>query len=159
MTRWTDELLFSSKNNEWGTPRHFFEKLVDMFGEFTLDPCATEESAKANKYYTKEDDGLAQDWSNELVFMNPPYNRYVGLWMEKAVDSSFRGATVVCLVYARTDTKWWHDYVMPHADRVYFVRGRLKFVGADNSAPAPSTVIVFRPTRTPGQTMHSMDRD
>ena len=75
--------------------------------------------------------------------MNPPYGKVISLWMKKAYESSLEGATVVCLVPARTDTKWWHTYVIPHAKEVRFIQGRLKFVGGKNTAPFPSAVVIY----------------
>lgn len=74
--------------------------------------------------------------------MNPPYGRTIKQWMQKAYESSLKGATVVCLVPARTDTAWWHDFAMK--GEIEFIRGRLKFGGHKNSAPFPSAVVVFR---------------
>ena len=133
---------FSSKAQTWSTPQDFFDRLDAEFG-FTLDPCASPEDAKCDLYYTIEDDGLAQDWGGEVVFMNPPYGRDIKTWIKKAYDESRKKDTsVVMLIPARTDTKYWHEYVMK-ADEVYFVKGRLKFGDSENSAPFPSAVIVF----------------
>jgi site-specific DNA-methyltransferase (adenine-specific) len=110
---------------------------------FTLDPCATRENAKCERFFTRDDDGLLQDWGDEVVFMNPPYGAMISRWMWKAYDSSLKGATVVCLVPARTDTGWWHRYAMK--GEVRLLRGRLKFGNATNSAPFPSAVVIFRP--------------
>lgn len=79
--------------------------------------------------------------------MNPPYGREIGLWMRKAYEESLKGCIVVCLVPSRTDTAWWHDYVQGKAE-VRFVRGRLKFGNAKNSAPFPSAVVIYRPPPT-----------
>jgi len=134
---------FSSKSDEWPTPVGFFESLNKEFN-FTLDPCATNENHKCGKYFTRADDGLSKNWGGEVVFMNPPYGREISAWMKKAYESCNQsGALVVCLVPARTDTKWWHDYAMN--GEIRFVRGRLKFGGHKNNAPFPSAVIVFRP--------------
>lgn len=133
---------FSSETNEWGTPQKFYEKLNDEF-HFTLDPCSTHENHKCDKYYTQEDDGLSQDWSNEVVFMNPPYGREIKHWIQKAYEESLKGATAVCLIPARTDTTYWHNYIFGKASEVRFVKGRLKFGDGKNSAPFPSAVIVF----------------
>jgi len=130
---------FSSKSNEWYTPIHFYNKLDKEFN-FTLDPCCTKDSAKCKKFYTKDDDGLSKDWSNEIVFMNPPYGREIKYWIKKAYDESLKGALVVCLIPARTDTAYWHDYCMKGTIR--FIRGRLKFSNK-NSAPFPSAVVIF----------------
>lgn len=136
------QVHFSSKTDLWSTPQNFFDKLDDEFN-FTLDPCATPDNAKCDKYFTIEDDGLAQDWSNDIVFMNPPYGRAIRHWIKKAHDESRKGATVVCLVPARTDTSYWHDYVIGGGAEVRFIKGRLKFGGSSNSAPFPSAVVIF----------------
>jgi site-specific DNA-methyltransferase (adenine-specific) len=104
--------------------------------------CASRENAKCQRYYTKEKNGLAQDWSNEVVFMNPPYGRAIIYWMKKAYEESTKGATVVCLVPCRTDTRWFHDWVYGKAE-LRFVRGRLKFNGK-GSAPFPSLIAIYR---------------
>jgi len=78
-----------------------------------------------------------------VCWMNPPYGRTIGKWMRKAYESSLTGSTVVCLVPARTDTAWWHDYAIK--GEVRFLRGRLKFGGSANSAPFPNAVVIFRP--------------
>ena len=137
--------LFTSDTPEWSTPQAFYDELHKEF-KFTLDPCATKENAKCAKFFTVAEDGLKQSWGGERVFMNPPYGRVIGDWMKKAYEESGKGALVVCLVPARTDTRWFHDYAMkvwPHGIRL--IKGRLKFGGCKNSAPFPSAVIVFLP--------------
>ena len=135
--------LFSSKNHAWATPRALFDSLNAEFGPFELDPCASVENAKCERFFTKEQDGLKQEWAGK-VFMNPPYGREIGAWVKKAFEAAKRGgATVVCLLPARTDTAWWHDYCAQ--GEVRFLRGRVKFEGATNSAPFPSAIVVFRP--------------
>lgn len=131
----------SSATDLWATPQNLFDKLHAEFG-FTLDVCASPENAKCDRYFTKEDDGLSQAWTG-TCWMNPPYGREIGHWMKKAAESAGAGATVVCLVPARTDTAWWHDYAM-HGE-LRFIRGRLKFGGHKNYAPFPCAVVVFRP--------------
>lgn len=136
-------VMFSSKTDEWSTPQEFFDKLNAEFG-FTLDPCATHENAKCEKYYTKEDDGLKQDWSGETVFCNPPYGRVIKHWVKKCYEESRKeNTTVVMLIPARTDTSYFHDYIYNKAKEIRFIRGRLKFGNAKNSAPFPSIVVVF----------------
>lgn len=142
----TGSIHFSSKTDLWATPPEFFAKLHQEFS-FELDVCALPENAKCPSYFTPEDDGLAQEWRG-VCWMNPPYGREIGKWVRKAVDSARAGATVVCLVPARTDTAWWHEYVT-RASEIRFVRGRLKFGAAANSAPFPSAIVVFRPPATP----------
>lgn len=151
-----NKAMYSSKTDEHPTPQWFFDMLDKEFG-FTLDPCATHENAKCPVYFTKEDDGLAQDWRGHTVFMNPPYGSEIKKWMHKAYESSQDGATVVCLVPARTDTRWWRDYVgyydwatktqVNHASEVRLVTGRLRFGGAKNTAPFPSAVVIYRGKR------------
>ena len=136
-------VMFSSKKDEWSTPQDFFNELNKEFN-FTLDPCATPENAKCEKYYTKEDDGLKQDWSGETVFCNPPYGRAIKDWVKKCYEESKKpNTTVVMLIPARTDTSYFHDYIYNKAKEIRFIRGRLKFGNAKNSAPFPSMVVVF----------------
>lgn len=138
------DVMFSSATDEWSTPQEFFDKLNEVFN-FDLDVCALDSSAKCERYFTPEQDGLSKVWHTEgrNIWMNPPYGREIGLWMEKAFHEGEQGATVVCLVPARTDTRWWHSYAI--AGEISYVKGRLKFGGSENSAPFPSAVVVFRP--------------
>src|SRR4051794_30568294 len=99
---------FSSESDCWATPQPFFDKLNEEFG-FTLDVCATPENAKCTHYFSPQMDGLKQTWRG-VCWMNPPYGRQIGLWMRKAYESSLSGTTIVCLVPARTDSAWWHEY-------------------------------------------------
>lgn len=132
--------LFSSKTDGWATPRHIFNELNHEFS-FELDVCADHDNAKCSRYFTKEDDGLKQEWQG-VCWMNPPYGKTIGKWMQKAYESAQQGATVVCLVPARTDAAWWHDWAMK--GEIRFLRGRLKFGGGKDSAPFPSAVVVFK---------------
>ena len=141
LDRGSMDVHFSSATDVWATPSDVFESLDAEF-HFDLDVCALPENAKCERYFTTADDGLRQPWSG-ACWMNPPYGRELGDWMRKAYLSATNGATVVCLVPSRTDTKWWHDYAMK--GEVRFLRGRLKFGGATNSAPFPSAVVIFRP--------------
>ena len=136
------EVMFSSNVQTWETPIDLFNKLNDEFN-FTLDVCADEDNHKCNKYFTKEIDGLKQEW-NGTCWMNPPYGREIPKWIEKAYKESLHGATVVCLIPARTDTRYWHDYIFPYAKEIRFIKGRLKFGFSENSAPFPSAIIVFK---------------
>lgn len=137
----TQSVHFSSRSIMWETPQGFFDRLNAEFG-FETDVCAVAENAKCPRYFSPEMDGLAQEWTG-VCWMNPPYGREIVNWMQKAHLSSEGGALVVCLVPARTDTAWWHDYAIK--GEIRFVRGRLKFGGHKNSAPFPSAVVVFRP--------------
>ena len=138
------DLMFSSKSNEWDTPQDFYDKLNKEFG-FNLDPCSTHDNTKCKKHFTQEEDGLLQDWGGHIVFMNPPYGRNIHKWVQKAYEESKKpDTTVVCLIPARTDTSYWHDYIFGKAADIRFIRGRLKFGNSKNAAPFPSAVIVFR---------------
>lgn len=135
------DLMFSSKTDKWETPQDFFDKLDDEFN-FTLDVCALPENAKCSNYYTPEQDGLAMPWTG-VCWCNPLYGRQIGQWVRRALFASVSGATVVMLLPARTDTRWFHEYIYGKAE-IRFIRGRLKFGGADNAAPFPSMVVIYR---------------
>ena len=134
--------MFSSKTDLWSTPNDFFDKLNDEF-HFTLDPCSTHENAKCYKHFTEEENGLLQDWGNEVVFCNPPYGRQIKDWVKKSYEESQKdNTTVVMLIPARTDTIYFHEYIY-HKAEIRFIKGRLKFGNAKNSAPFPSMVVIF----------------
>lgn len=139
------EALYTSNSCEWATPQNFFDSLNEEF-HFGIDVCATSKNAKCSKYFTIEDDGLQQDWCGYgAVWCNPPYGKTIGLWIKKASDTAKSGSTVVLLVHARTDTRWFHDYIYQKPNvEIRFVKGRLKFGGSANSAPFPSMVVIFR---------------
>lgn len=135
-------VMSSSRTDDWPTDPAVFAKLSEQYGAFDLDPCASAENAKCPRFFTKEDDGLAQTWTGR-VFMNPPYGRTIGAWMQKAWQASQTSAElVVCLVPARTDTNWWHDWAM--RGEIIFIKGRLRFGAVASGAPFPSAVVVFR---------------
>jgi len=133
--------MVSSVTAEWETPQDLFDRLDREFC-FELDACATAENAKCAQYFTKEHDGLRQEWLG-CAFVNPPYGRAIGKWCQKSYEASTI-CTVVMLIPARTDTRWWHDWIMRAAE-IRFIRGRLKFGNSNNSAPFPSAIVVFRP--------------
>lgn len=135
--------LLSSTTAEWATPQDFFDA-QNLIHKFTLDVCADSTNAKCPIYFDKQADGLKQTWAG-TCWMNPPYGREIGKWMQKAYQSAANGTIVVCLVPARTDTKWWHDYAIK--GHVTFIKGRLKFGDAKNSAPFPSALIVLGGTK------------
>jgi phage N-6-adenine-methyltransferase len=137
---------YSSASAEWSTPQNLFDELDAEFG-FELDVCATSANAKCRRYFTPADDGLAQAWRG-VCWMNPPYGDEIARWVRKALESSLLGATVVCLVPARTDTRWWQDVC--ELGEVRFLRGRLRFNGGRTGAPFPSAVVVFRPPFSDG---------
>jgi len=132
--------LMTSKTDLWETPQEFFNEQNAKYGPFDIDVCADATNAKCATYFDKTIDGLEQVWAGKC-WMNPPYGREIGKWMKKAYESAGNGTIVVCLVPARTDTKWWHDYAAK--GQVTFIRGRLKFGGSKNSAPFPSAIVVF----------------
>ena len=136
----SNNVHFSSATDQWATPQDFFDLMDNQYGPFDLDVCADSLNAKCEKYFTREDNGLAKKWSGKC-WMNPPYGKEISMWMKKAYESSGNGSVVVCLVPARTDTKWWHEYAMK--GEITFIKGRLKFGGNKNSAPFPSAVVVF----------------
>ncbi len=160
---------FMKETVEWETPQELFDELQDEFGLFDLDVCATHENTKALTYFTKEgeflnaspsepvrfnkDDGLTGRWGQRLCWMNPPYGREMPKWIAKAYEESRKGATVVCLLPARTDTMAFHTYIWnrrlhkpwPNVE-VRFLKGRLKFGKARASAPFPSMIVIFWPS-------------
>lgn len=152
----TRNVMFSSKTDLWATPQDLFDKLNAQY-RFTLDVCATPENAKCERYFTKEQNGLNQSWAGERVWCNPPYGRGIGEWVNRCSTPGYVATLnagqplphhtsefplAVMLLPARTDTAWWHDYVLPFG-KVEFIRGRLKFGGHKNSAPFPSAIVTF----------------
>jgi site-specific DNA-methyltransferase (adenine-specific) len=134
------EQIFSSASDEWATPRQFFSTIDEEF-HFTLDPCATSQNSCCEKFYTMEDDGLSKDWSNEIVFCNPPYSQ-IKKWVEKC-SSEASHATIVLLIPSRTDTIYFHNFIYNKAE-IRFIKGRLKFGNNKNSAPFPSMLVIWR---------------
>lgn len=144
------DAMFSTGKDDWRTPPELFKSLDDEF-HFSLDPCCTHDSALCPRYFTEEVDGLAQDWGRENVFVNPPYSKSKK-WVRKAYESSLNGALVVMLLPARTDTKMFHQFIYDEQTwkprtgvELRLLRGRLKFVGAESSAPFPSMIVIFYP--------------
>lgn len=137
--------MFSSATDQWSTPQDFFDALNEEFN-FTLDPCADEFNHKCDKYYTVEEDGLKQDWGGEVVFCNPPYGIAIKDWVKKCSDESKNpDTTVVMLIPARPDTRYFHDYIYEKPNvEIRFIKGRLKFGDSKNAAPFPSMVVVFK---------------
>ena len=136
-----NKALLESGRDDWETPQDLFNDLNREFG-FTLDPCATPDTARCAKYYTRAEDGLNRDWTGEVVFCNPPYGRKQDAWVRKCSAHGAGGGVAVMLLPARTDTARFHDFILGKAE-IRFVRGRLKFTGAMNPAPFPSMVVVF----------------
>jgi site-specific DNA-methyltransferase (adenine-specific) len=134
--------MYTSNSDEWATPQEFFDKLDEEF-HFTLDPCATAENAKCKKFFTKDQDGLSQDWAGETVWCNPPYGKTIGQWCKKCYEHSLHGDVAVMLIHARTDTQWFHEWVYGKAE-LRFVKGRIRFNGSKWNAPFPSMVAIYR---------------
>lgn len=132
---------------DWETPPALFATHDREFGPFTLDVAASAVNAKCRRYFTEQDDGLAQPWAPARVWCNPPYDPQVlGRWVEKAYVESRAGALVVMLIPSRTDTRWWHDFA--EKAEVRFLPGRVRFIlpsGRSSSSPFPSAIVVFRP--------------
>jgi len=139
------DVHFSSESNEWGTPRGLFDWLNTKHN-FTLDAAASWENFKCTMFYSREMDALKQDWLKDSnggsVFLNPPYGRLIGEFIKKAYEESIKGCNVVCLIPARTDTKFWHHYCQK--GEVTFIKGRLKFVKDEITAPAPFPSAIVR---------------
>jgi site-specific DNA-methyltransferase (adenine-specific) len=145
------DVVFSHKSDEWETPKWLFD-IFDANYHFTLDPCATSENTKCEKFYTIEEDGLSKSWSGESVWVNPPYSN-IREWAQKCKSEAWGGeqapngfpknrTIISLLVPARTDTKWFHE-VIHSATEITFIKGRLHFNNSENSAPFPSVVITF----------------
>jgi site-specific DNA-methyltransferase (adenine-specific) len=125
-----NRVLFSSASNEWATPRGIYDQLNAEFG-FNYDPCPLGGTV----------DGLASlfsQWNGKRVFCNPPYDN-IRKFLERAMDASL----AVYLIPARTDTRWFHDIVLPNCREIRFIKGRLKFGESKNSAPFPSMIVIF----------------
>ncbi|WP_371801791.1 DNA N-6-adenine-methyltransferase [Candidatus Lokiarchaeum ossiferum] len=136
------KVCHSTGKNDWGTPQDLYDKLNAEFN-FTLDACASAENTKCEKFYSKEQNALIQDWSKDIVFMNPPYStKLQNNFVEKAYEESLKGATVVCLLPSRTSTIRFHKYCMK--GEIRFLEGRLQFEGAPDPAPFPSMIVIFR---------------
>jgi len=113
--------------------------------DFTLDPCCTHEPAKCSKHFTPGENGLAQSWAEETVFMNPPYGKEVGFWMKKACEEARDNlALVVCFVRASVDMEWWGHYAA-RATEIRFSKERVTYAGAETAAPFPVAIVIFRP--------------
>ena len=138
--------LFSSEKQDWCTPQQFFDELDAEF-HFVLDAAATHQNSKCKRCFTPEDDGLIQNWDvGGAVYCNPPYGKEIGLWVKKAYEEAQKGTTIVMLIPARTDTKYFHGYIY-HKAEVRFVKGRLKFTDENGTpkgtAPFPSMVVIY----------------
>lgn len=135
--------MLTSKRNNWETPQKLFDELNKEFN-FTIDAAADAENRKCERYYTKQENAPEKSWKNERVFLNPPYGRELPKWVKKAAEEAKNKNTIiVMLIPARTDTKWFHDYIYKKAE-IRFIKGRLKFGDGGKDAPFPSMVVIFR---------------
>ena len=148
------DLMFSSISNEWETPNNVFNRLNDEFN-FILDAASTIDNAKCKNFYSIEDNSLNQNWSNhKSIWCNPPYGREIGKFIKKGYEESQKDCSVVFLIPARTDTKWWYEFCSK--GEVRFIKGRLKFINKllpsynvngnfkISPAPFPSAIVIFK---------------
>lgn len=137
-----NEIMFSRNSDEWATPQYIFDELNAEF-HFDLDPCSDSNNHKTNEYYTTEENGLEKDWGGRCVFCNPPYSK-IQEWVRKCYFESIKpGTLVVMLIPSRTDTKYFHDYILNRSE-IRFIRGRIHFNDSKNCAPFPSMIVIFR---------------
>lgn len=134
------------EKDKWETPSKVFKILNDEFG-FTLDPCCEIHTAKAATFYTPLEDGLSKDWTDHIVFVNPPYSRNnIDKWVKKCSEEG-KKTTVVALLPVSTSAAWFHDYVWGKAE-IRFIRRRIRFVGAPFTAPFSSMIVIWKPQNT-----------
>lgn len=134
-------ILFSSNSDEWETPQDLYDELDKEF-HFNLDLAATKKNSKCECFAT---DGLTGRYTGDFnIWCNPPYSN-AKEWVKRCWELAKSVNVVVMLIPARTDTKWFHEYIYQQPDvEIRFIKGRLKFSGSKNSAPFPSMIIVFR---------------
>lgn len=125
--------MFRSDSDCWFTPPELYQWL-DRSWHFDFDPCPAMRPAGF--------DGLTIPWG-ESNFVNPPYGREIGKWLDKGVAEMFEGHASVFLLPARADTRWWYRTVAQYAYRLIFLVGRIKFMGATSVAPFPSALAFF----------------
>lgn len=141
-----DKVLLSSDRMDWETPQDLFDELNERY-HFTIDVAASDSNHKCDRYYTPFDDGLMQEWAGERVFCNPPYGRQIGKWVHKCYVESSCAELIVLLMPARTDTAYFHEWILGHA-KIEFLRGRLRFETdgvPSGCAPFPSMLVKFEP--------------
>lgn len=140
-------LWFQSKKHDWNTPKYLFKQLDNEF-HFELDPCSDNNNLNTRYYFTEKDNGLVQDWKKLRTFVNPPYGRELIKWVKKSYEESKKGSLVVMLIPARTNTNWFHDYILNNKNaETRFVRGRLCFEGATEKMPFPFVIVVLKETK------------
>jgi len=137
---------FGSCHQDWPTPDELFDPVEAEF-HFTLDAAADVTNARAIKFFSTTDNSLKQDWGKHVVWLNPPYGARTGKlvdWVRKSSDAAAKGATVVMLILARTNTNWFHEICLKYGE-VRFIKGRPKFGGAQHGLPQPLCFVIFRP--------------
>jgi hypothetical protein len=127
-----NRVLFSSKSPHYATPKALYQALDAEFN-FNYDPCPISENSIS---------GLMQEWGTS-TYCNPPYGRDIDKWIMKGYQESQNGKTVVFLIASRTDTRWWHEYILK-ADEIRFIKGRLHFENSKYPAPFPSVIVIFK---------------
>ncbi len=140
-----EAVLFSNKSDEWPTPQKVFDELNKEFS-FSFDLACTDENKKCVKGFTREQNALIQDWHSipGWLWLNPPYSECAD-FVKKAHEESVKGGQIVMLIPARTCTRWFHDYIYKKNNvEIRFIKGRLKFGQAKNSAPFPSMIVIFK---------------
>lgn len=140
------ESRFESAKQDWETPDDLFDPLNSEF-HFTLDAAADENNTKTSVFFSAYDNSLQQDWGAHVIWLNPPYDARTSKlsdWVKKAADAAAKGATVVMLIPARTNTNWFHDICLKFGE-VRFIRGRPKFGNALHGLPQPLCLVIFRP--------------
>lgn len=135
-----NKIVFSKKSDKWNTPIDFYNKLNNLYS-FDLDPCSDNNNLKTKNFYTEKENGLIQKWKGN-VFCNPPYSN-IKQWVKKCSEEKYNCNIIVLLIPARTDTKYFHEYIYNQCD-IEFIKGRLKFGNSKNSAPFPSMLVFFK---------------
>lgn len=132
---------FKSNSEEYETPPEIFEPLQKEF-DLQLDVCATKENTKCDLFFTKEEDGLTKEWDRSF-WMNPPFGRNLKKWVQKAYEESQKGVIGVLLLPVRSNTIWWHKYIIDTKAEVRFLKGEIKFVGYERGLWLPFAIIIF----------------
>jgi phage N-6-adenine-methyltransferase len=139
------DVMFSAEKADWQTPDAVFKQLDQEFA-FSFDADNERDRARCRLCFSPDMDATKTNWPADVsIWCNPPYGRDTGAWLEQGYVASLSGSTVVFLLPARTDTRWFHKYA-PLAE-IRFIKGRLRFKGANASAPFPSMLVIFRPNK------------
>lgn len=142
-----NQSMYSSDDDSWGTPDFIFQALDKIYGPFDLDPASDDYNYKCTNHFTRKDNGLKQQWDGHSVFLNPPYGDDIIHWVNKCCEERSFCKVICALLPGRTDSVWFHNFVLGKANELLLIKGRIKFEGALYSAPFPSVVAVYHPTR------------